>query len=58
VKNRGRTSTSSEAKFWIEPDVALAMNIRLKPHLLREAGQLVKDHVNDIRSAWAKHFPG
>lgn len=47
-----------EAKFWIEPTVELHANYGLKPKQLAEAEQLVEEHLNDIRSAWATHFPG
>ena len=47
-----------EAKFWIEPIVELHANYGLKPKQLAEAQTLVEEHVDDIRSAWTKHFPG
>lgn len=46
-----------EAKFWIDPTVALHANYGLKPKRLAEAEKLVEEHLNEIRSAWAKHFP-
>ena len=49
--------TDGEAKFWIEPKVELDANYGLKPKQLAEANNLVEEHVNEIRSAWAKHFP-
>jgi hypothetical protein len=47
-----------EAKFWIEPAAELHANYGLKPKQIAEAEKLVKEHLNEIRSAWAKHFPG
>ena len=47
-----------EAKFWIEPVVELQANYGLKPKQLAEATKLVEEHLDDIRRAWAKHFPG
>lgn len=47
-----------EAKFWIEPTVELAGNYGLKPPLATKAQRLVEEHVDEIRAAWAKHFPG
>ncbi len=47
-----------EAKFWIEPAVELHVNYGLKPKRLVEAQELVEEHRNEIRRAWAKHFPG
>jgi hypothetical protein len=46
-----------EAKFWIDPTVELQANYGLKPKRLAEAERLVEEHLNEIRSAWAKHFP-
>ena len=47
-----------EAKFWIDPAVELFANYGLKAHQMTEAQQLVEEHVDEIRSARAKHFPG
>jgi hypothetical protein len=46
-----------EAKFWIEPNVELVANFSLKPKQVAEAQRLIEEHLNEIRSAWAKHFP-
>ena len=47
-----------EAKFWIEPAVELHANYGLKAKRLAEAQKLVEEHIDEIRDAWAKHFPG
>ena len=47
-----------EAKFWIEPAVELHANYGLKAKRLAEAQKLVEEHEDEIRIAWAKHFPG
>ena len=46
-----------EAKFWIEPTVELAGNYGLKPRLANKAQRLVEEHVDEIRTAWTRHFP-
>ena len=46
-----------EAKFWIDPAVELDANYGLKPKQIAEAEKLVEEHLNEIRRAWAKHFP-
>lgn len=51
-------NAQGEAKFWIEPAVALEANHGLKPKQLAEATMLIEEHLDDIRHAWAKHFPG
>jgi hypothetical protein len=47
-----------EAKFWLDPTVELAVNHGLKADRLQHARQIVEEHANDIRRAWARHFPG
>lgn len=47
-----------EAKFWLEPAVELHANYGLKAKRLAEAQKLVEEHANEIRNAWAQHFPG
>jgi hypothetical protein len=49
---------SGEAKFWLEPTVELAVNYGLNAARLNTALRLVEEHLDEIRSAWAKHFPG
>jgi hypothetical protein len=36
---------------------ALVANFGLKPKQVAEARELIEEHLNEIRSAWAKHFP-
>jgi hypothetical protein len=45
-----------EAKFWLEPVVALAHNYDLADKQVRAAQRLVEVHVSEIISAWRKHF--
>ena len=44
------------AKFWIEPTIALAEYHRLKPNILNKLDALVREHEDEIRSAWDEHF--
>lgn len=48
---------NGEAKFWIDPAVELAANFSLKPKQVTEVQTLIEEHLNEIRGAWAKHFP-
>lgn len=50
--------TNGEAKFWLEPKVEVAANYGLNMARLNEASKLVEEHLDEIRSAWAQHFPG
>lgn len=50
-------NADGEAKFWLEPTVELFANYGLKSQQVTEAQKLVEEHIDDIRRAWAKHFP-
>ena len=45
-----------EAKFWLEPQIALAQNIGLSAKTIRQAQTLIEEHEHDIRTAWQQHF--
>jgi hypothetical protein len=45
-----------EAKFWLEPEIELAMNVGLPQHRVNTALALVKEHEDEIRTAWNTHF--
>ncbi len=45
-----------EAKYWIEPIVALANYTRLSPKQLNALQQKVEDNKNEIKKSWKKHF--
>ena len=47
-----------EAKFWLEPQIALAQNLGLPVQQVRRAQSLVERHADEIRDAWRKHFGG
>lgn len=47
-----------EAKFWLEPNVQLAVNIGLSGTQLREAQAVVEAHIQEIEDAWHRHFRG
>jgi hypothetical protein len=47
-----------EAKFWLEPAIELAFNSGLTSRLVMTALRLVREHENEIRNAWKRHFPG
>lgn len=49
---------NGEAKFWLEPEIALAQCAGLSQREINAALLLVQEHEHDIRNAWRKHFPG
>ena len=49
-------SPEGEAKFWLEPIVALAENFRLNARELKELQGVIERRKDEILSAWDKHF--
>lgn len=49
---------SGEAKFWIEPRIEIAHNHGLDEREQRRAIALIREHEEEIRSAWRDHFGG
>ena len=49
-------SPEGEAKFWLEPIVALAESFRFSPSELRELQGVVERRKDEIVRAWNKHF--
>ncbi|WP_422614061.1 DUF4160 domain-containing protein [Aeromonas salmonicida] len=47
-----------EAKFWIEPEITLAKSHNLAVMALSQLEQSVREHEDEIRAAWNKHFGG
>ena len=47
---------NGEAKFWLEPELELAINKGLKRSELKVAESLIKEKHNEIKQAWKKHF--
>ncbi len=50
------TSHDGEAKFWLEPIIALANYYNLTAKQLNELQRIVEEHSNDITEAWKTHF--
>jgi len=49
---------TGEAKFWLDPVMQLAENHGLSAQRLRTASRLIREHEDEIRSAWREHFSG
>jgi len=47
---------TGEAKFWLEPEIAVAQNYGLSPARLAAALRLVEEREDEIRTAWQTHF--
>jgi len=51
-------SGDGEAKFWLEPEIELAINHHYSRKQLKEIESLVEVHYNELISAWQQHFSG
>jgi len=49
-------SGDGEAKFWLEPEIELAINYNYSRKRLKEIESLVEVHFNELISAWKEHF--
>jgi len=47
-----------EAKFWLTPEISLAMHTGLSAQQLRDAQRAVVSHLEEIQNAWNRHFGG
>jgi hypothetical protein len=50
------TNNNGEAKFWIEPGIELAKYHGFTTYEITEIKEIIKNHENEIRNAWLKHF--
>jgi hypothetical protein len=50
------SSPVGEAKFWLEPIIALADHCNLNSKQLKELQKIVEKHADEIKKAWKKHF--
>ncbi len=47
---------SGEAKFWLEPVVALDQHYELSAKQIKELQKIIEERKNEITKAWKKHF--
>ena len=45
-----------KAKFWLEPEIALAQNFGLDQRQLRLVERLIMAHEHEIHEAWHEHL--
>ncbi len=50
------TGPEGEAKYWLDPDVALATSHGLPEHTLRGIEEQVRIHADEFKRAWKTHF--
>lgn len=49
-------SAEGEAKFWLDPVIALENNYGFNIHQLREIQKIIEEHKDEIEKSWKKHF--
>lgn len=49
-------SAEGEAKFWLEPDITLARSYHYSQVQLNEIELLVREHSDELVSAWKRYF--
>lgn len=47
-----------EAKFWLDPKIELARSIGMNERQLQQAKAIIKEHGDEFRAAWHRHFDG
>ena len=50
------SSSGGEAKFWLEPIIALADHFNLSKRELKSIQNIVVERADEIRKAWKEHF--
>jgi hypothetical protein len=50
------SASKGEAKFWIEPDIQLAMNSGLTKRDINNIIEIIRDKRNEIVDSWKRHF--
>ncbi len=50
------SSSDGEAKFWLEPEIALAQNHGLSVRELAAVRKVIEERKHEIENLWKKHF--
>jgi hypothetical protein len=45
-----------DAKFWLEPEVEVAMSKGLRPHRLKTIEKIIEEHYHELANAWREHL--
>jgi Domain of unknown function (DUF4160) len=51
-------SDKGEVKLWLDPEIQVAKNYNLKERDLQKIRELIREHEDEIRDAWKRHFGG
>lgn len=50
------THEQGEAKFWMQPEISLAVSYGLNHAKLNVIRKIVEEHEDEINKAWQRHF--
>ncbi len=50
------TCADGDAKFWLEPEIELAMSKGLQHHRLETIRIIIEEHHHELKNAWRQHF--
>lgn len=50
------TCPEGEAKFWLDPVIALDRHVGLTEQQIKECQGIVEEHKDEIKKSWKKHF--
>jgi len=50
------TCADGDAKYWLEPEIELAMQRGLAQHRLNDVVKIIEDHRDEFTNAWRKHL--
>jgi len=50
------TCPEGEAKFWLDPVIALDRHVGLTEQQIKECQGIVEEHQDEIKKSWKKHF--
>jgi len=45
-----------EAKFWLEPEIDVAMARGLAAHRVNEVWKIIEEHQDELKDAWRRHL--
>ena len=49
-------TAGGSAKFWLEPEIELAMSHDIALHKIKSIQEIIKDHKDELTNAWREHL--
>ncbi len=48
--------SDGDAKFWLEPEIELALARGLRPHRIKTIHKIIEEHQDELKNAWQQHL--